>query len=276
MSNPNDTTAPRGPALPDGSARDEAAPRAVAALALSCLDLTNLSEVCDAAQIEALCARARTPHGDVAAICIWPRFVARARALLGPANPIRIATVVNFPGGSDPLETTLAETRAALAAGADEIDLVVPYRALLAGQPGAIDDTVAAVRAATTGAVLKTILETGILAAPDAVAEASRRAIAAGADFLKTSTGKVPVNATPEAAAVMLRAIRESGRPVGFKAAGGIGSVAVAAVYLDRAAAEMGPGWARPSTLRFGASGLLDDILAVLGGGTSAGTGSGY
>ena len=276
MSNANHTSAPRGPALPEGPARSGGQPRAVAALALSCLDLTNLSEACDAAQIEALCARARTPHGDVAAVCIWPRFVAQARALLGPANPVRIATVVNFPGGSDPLEATLAETRAARAEGADEIDLVVPYRALLAGDGGAIDAAVAAVRAAAPGAVLKTILETGVLASPDAIADASRRAIAAGADFLKTSTGKVPVNATPEAAAVMLRAIREGGRPVGFKAAGGIGSVAVAGVYLDLAAAEMGPCWASPATLRFGASGLLDDLLAVLGGGTSAGTEFGY
>ena len=275
MSDAKHTTPQRRTAPLEGPPRSGDA-RAVAALALSCLDLTNLSETCDAAQIEALCARARTPFGDVAAICIWPRFVARARALLGPANPVSIATVVNFPGGSDPLEATLAETRAALAEGADEIDLVVPYRALLAGEGGAIDATVAAVRAAAPRAVLKTILETGILASPGAIAEASRRAIAAGADLLKTSTGKAPVNATPEAAAVMLRTIRESGRPVGFKAAGGIGSVAVAGVYLDLAAAEMGPGWATPATLRFGASGLLDDLLAVLGGGTSAGTGSGY
>ena len=276
MSNANHTTAPRRRASPGSPPRDGGEARAVAALALSCLDLTNLSDTCDAAQIEALCARARTPFGDVAAVCIWPRFVARARALLGPANPVRIATVVNFPGGSDPLEATCAETRAALADGADEIDLVVPYRALLAGDAAAVDATLAAVRAAAPGAVLKTILETGILATPDAIAEASRRAIAAGADFLKTSTGKVAVNATPEAAAVMLRTIRESGRPIGFKAAGGIGSVAVAGGYLDLAAAEMGSGWARPATLRFGASGLLDDLLAVLGGGASAGTGSGY
>lgn len=276
MSNANHTTEPRGTTLPDGPARSGRDAGTVAALALSCLDLTNLSETCDAAQVEALCARARTPHGDVAAICIWPRFVAGARGLLGTGHPIRIATVVNFPGGSGTAEAAAAEARSAVAAGADEIDLVIPYRALLAGDGAAVDAVVAAVRAAVPGAVLKTILETGLLASPDLIAEASRRAIAAGADFLKTSTGKVAVNATPEAAAVMLRAIRESGRPVGFKAAGGIGSVAVAGRYLDLAADAMGPGWAGPAHFRFGASSLLDDLLAVLDGGTSKGTGSGY
>lgn len=243
-----------------------AADRAVAARALACLDLTDLSDGCAAADIDALCARAATPHGPVAAVCLWPRFVSRARRRLGAGHPVRIATVVNFPGGDGTVAAAVAEARAAMAAGADEIDLVIPYRALMAGEGDAVDAMVAAVRAACPAALLKTILETGVLGLGGPIAEASHRAIAAGADMLKTSTGKVAVNATPDAATVMLRAIREAGRPVGFKAAGGIGSTAVAGQYLALADAAMGPAWARPTTFRFGASSLLDDLLAVLDG----------
>ena len=249
--------------------------RETAALALSLLDLTDLAEGCDAAQVEGLCGRARTPFGAAAAVCVWPRFVAGARATLGEGHPVRIATVVNFPSGEAPAEAVAGETRAAIADGADEIDLVIPYRRLVAGEPEAVTATVAAVRAACPGAVLKAILETGELN-PGLIAQASDLAIAAGADFLKTSTGKVAVNATPDAAEVMLHAIRRSARPVGFKASGGIGTVAIAAGYLALAEAAMGPGWARPSTFRFGASGLLRDILAVLAGEASGTPAAGY
>ena len=250
--------------------------RAVAARALGCLDLTNLAEGCDAAQVDALCARAATPHGPVAAVCLWPRFVAQARRRLGPGDRIRIATVVNFPGGDGALPDVVAEARAAMAAGADEIDLVVPYRALMAGDGAAVDRMVAAVREACPSALMKAILETGVLQHDARVADAARRAIAAGADMLKTSTGKAPVSATLEAAAVLLGAIREAGRPVGFKAAGGIGSTAVAGRYLALADDVMGPGWAGPATFRFGASSLLDDLLAVLEGRASGRPAAGY
>ena len=250
--------------------------RAVAAHALACLDLTNLSEGCDAAQVDALCARADTPHGPVAAVCLWPRFVAQARRLLGPGERIRIATVVNFPGGDGAVPDVVAEARTAVAAGADEIDLVIPYRALMAGDGAAVDGMVAAVRDTCPSALLKTILETGVLHDEARIAEGARRAIAAGADMLKTSTGKVPVNATLEAAAILLGAARDAGRPVGFKAAGGIGTTALAGRYLALADGIMGPGWAGPATFRFGASSLLDDLLAVLDGRTSGGPAAGY
>ena len=250
--------------------------RETAALALSLLDLTNLRDDCDASDIAELCARARTPFGDAAAICIWPRFVAQARAILGDGHPVRIATVVNFPGGDGGVGAVAAETRAAVADGTDEIDVVIPYRAFLAGDEGAVTATVSAARAACPAAVLKVILETGALGEPGAIAAASDLAVAAGADVLKTSTGKVEVNATLEAAEVMLRAIRRSTRAVGFKAAGGIGSVGEAARYLRAAEAVMGPGWPTAATFRFGASGLLDDILAVLRGEASAGGSPGY
>ena len=262
--------------MSDGTGAD-APHAAVAARALACLDLTDLSDSCDDARIDALCARAETPHGPVAAVCIWPRFVARARRRLGPGHRVRIAAVVNFPGGTGTPAEAADEARAAVADGADEIDLVIPYRALMAGDGSAVDATVSAVRAACPTARLKTILETGVLGTERLVAEASRRAIAAGADMLKTSTGKVAVNATPEAAATMLAAIRGAGRPVGFKAAGGIGTTAAAGRYLALADAAMGPGWAGPERFRFGASSLLDDLLAVLDGRAApSGAAAGY
>jgi deoxyribose-phosphate aldolase len=135
---------------------------------------------------------------------------------------------------------------------------------------------VEAVRAACPQACLKVILETGELKDSALIRRASELAIAGGADFIKTSTGKVAVNATLEAADIMLQAIRDSRKRVGFKPAGGIGSVADADLYLRLAETIMGPNWIMPSTFRFGASSLLDDILGVLSGGTSARVSSGY
>ncbi|GAC1041226.1 deoxyribose-phosphate aldolase [Rhizobium sp. No.120] len=251
--------------------------RETAAVALSLLDLTNLKDDCTPAQIEALCARAQSPYGNTAAICIWPRFVAQARAILGTDHVVNIATVVNFPAGDMEVADVAAEAREAIADGADEIDLVIPYRTFLAGNEKAVTDMVTAVKAECKGPViLKTILETGELKDATLIRRASELAIEAGSDFIKTSTGKVAVNATLEAADIMLRAIRDSGRKVGFKPAGGIGSVSDAALYLSLAETIMAPDWAMPSTFRFGASSLLDDILNVLAGGESKTASSGY
>ena len=251
--------------------------REKAAVALSLLDLTNLKDDCTPAQIETLCARAQSPYGNTAAICIWPRFVAQARSILGTDHVVKIATVVNFPAGDMEVADVSAEAREAIADGADEIDLVIPYHAFLAGNEQAVTDMVAAVKAECKGPViLKTILETGELKDAALIRRASELAIDAGSDFIKTSTGKVAVNATLEAADIMLRAIRASGRKVGFKPAGGIGSVADAALYLSLAETIMAPDWAMPSTFRFGASSLLDDILNVLAGGESKTASSGY
>ncbi|MXN45008.1 deoxyribose-phosphate aldolase [Shinella kummerowiae] len=235
--------------------------------ALSLLDLTDLTDDCDAAAIEKLCAQAQTPFGTTAAICIWPRFVAQARGILGPGHAVKIATVVNFPSGDLAVANVLAETKQAIADGADEIDLVIPYRDFIAGHEGAVTDMVSAVKAVCTPPViLKTILETGELKDPALIREASDLAITAGADFIKTSTGKVSVNATLQAAEIMLNAIKASGKPVGFKPAGGVRTVTDAGEYLALAASILGEGWATPKTFRFGASGLLGDILSVLGG----------
>ncbi len=251
--------------------------RETAAFALSLLDLTNLKDDCTEAQIVTLCARAQTPFGHSAAICIWPRFVTKARGILGTNHAVRIATVVNFPAGDMEVADVAAETREAIADGADEIDLVIPYRKLIAGDEQAVTEMVEAIRAECPSPVLlKVILETGELKDVALIRRASELAIAAGADFIKTSTGKVAVNATLETADVMLRTIRDSGRKVGFKPAGGIGSVAEAALYLRLAETIMAPDWAMPSTFRFGASGLLDDILAVLSGGAPITLAAGY
>ena len=245
----------------------EASNRQIAALALSLLDLTDLTDDCTPEAIEKLCAAARTPHGHTAAICIWPRFVAQARAILGQNSAVKIATVVNFPSGDLPVETVVAETLEAIADGADEIDLVIPYRAFMAGDEQAVRTMISAVRQASPApVVLKTILETGELNDRGLIRNASHIAIQEGADFIKTSTGKVAVNATLEAADIMLTCIRESGRKVGFKPAGGVRTIGDARLYLNLAATIHSPDWPMPSTFRFGASSLLGDILSVLDG----------
>ncbi len=194
----------------------------IARRALGLLDLTNLDDNCDEKAIDDLAARAVTPHGQVAALCIYPRWVGRALDKR-PSPRIRIATVANFPSGSSAIDAAVRMTEGALAAGADEIDVVLPWRALLAGDLKTPSELVRRCKAAVTGErILKVILETGELQSDAAITTASRLALDEGADFLKTSTGKVRVNATLGAAQIMLEAIRECGRPAGFKAAGGI------------------------------------------------------
>lgn len=231
--------------------------------ALACLDLTNLNDDCTPADIAALCDRALTPHGPVAAVCIYPRFVAEAKQRLG-GTPVAVATVVNFPAGREDAEAVVAETEKAIANGADEIDLVLPYRRIGDAPKLAEDLVVAVCQAAGDDTVLKVILETGELQEERLIRRAADIAIRAGADFIKTSTGKVTVNATPEAARVMLSVIVDYEGDVGFKAAGGIRTVDDAALYLRLADEMLGPDWAKPDRFRFGASGLLDAVLAAI------------
>ncbi len=237
---------------------------AVALLGL--LDLTSLGEDDSPARIRALCAAARSRHGLPAAVCVYPEHVTAARESLA-GTPVKIATVVNFPdGGSDPARVA-RETRRAIAAGADEIDMVLPYRALQAGDAAAARACVDACRAACGPDIaLKLILETGALATPALIRQASELGLDAGVDFLKTSTGKVEVNATLEAAEVMLGAIAERGGGCGFKAAGGIRTAADARAYVALAERLLGPGWVTPVRFRIGASALFDALLAELDG----------
>lgn len=242
----------------------------VARQALRLLDFTNLDEDCDEQAIDDLARRAVTPHGMVAALCVYPKWVARALARR-PSPAIRVATVANFPAGSTDVAAALRTTEEALAAGADEVDVVLPWRALLAGDLETPAELVRRSKALfPPGRLLKVILETGELKTDTAIATASRIALDEGADFLKTSTGKVRVNATPGAAQIMLEAIRECGRPAGFKASGGIRVTGEAEAYLGLAAMIMGEEWISPATFRFGASSLLADLLAVLGDGRPA------
>ncbi|CAN5335603.1 deoxyribose-phosphate aldolase [soil metagenome] len=242
----------------------------IAALALHCLDLTSLRDDDTDARIIELADAANTSHGSPAALCVYPRFIATARKRLDELGlrRVAIAAVTNFPHGNADSEAAVRETQAAVAAGADEIDVVLPYRALQAGDSTAASTLVANCRAAcdagTKPVRLKVILETGVLLDAPLIRKACEIALDAGADFLKTSTGKVPVNATPEAATILLETIRAHGSHAGFKAAGGVATLADAAHYLTIAERIMGSGWPAPERFRFGASGLLTRLLAEL------------
>lgn len=231
--------------------------------ALASLDLTNLNNDCDEQAIIDLCFKAQTDHGNVAAVCIWPQFIPQARRLLDGTG-VRIATVVNFPSGMESIASVRAMAAKAVEDGADEVDLVIPWPELLEGRPEVISPTVASVKSAIGTARLKAILETGMLETDDNIRQAAERAIDGGADFIKTSTGKVPINARPRAVGVMLEVLKNSPENVGLKPSGGIKTTQDAANYLSMADEVMGAGWATPETFRFGASGVLSDILAVL------------
>ncbi len=231
-----------------------------ARIALSCLDLTSLGDADTEADIERLCRRAQGPFGPTAAVCVWPRFAAFARARLPAA--VRVAAVANFPDGSPDTARAVRDTQTIVDAGGDEVDVVLPWRDL-----DAAPALLAAVRRACEGRTLKVILETGELQEEALIRRACRIALDAGADFLKTSTGKARVSATPAAAKLLLEAIDPASK-VGFKPAGGIRTVSDAAVYIDLAAARFGR--VAPARFRIGASGLLDDIEAVLSGRTAS------
>jgi deoxyribose-phosphate aldolase len=232
--------------------------------ALSLIDLTNLNDDCTEEDVVELCSRAQGEFGNTAAVCVWPRFVNLCASILRGTS-IKVATVVNFPHGGTDVADVVATTIAALDAGADEIDLVLPYQSMIIGDEAQVLSMLQAVREVVHApAHLKVILETGELINPERIRRASELAIKSGADFIKTSTGKTKISATPEAVTTMLQVIRDSGRLVGLKPSGGIRTVADAQQYLDLADAIMGPQWATPQTFRFGASGLLDAVEAEL------------
>lgn len=239
-----------------------------ARLALACLDLTSLNDDDTEAQVDVLAARAADPIGPPAALCVWPRLAAHAVARA--PQGVKVAAVANFPDGSDDVARAVRDTAQIVQAGAHEVDVVIPWRALQAGDAAAVARLLQAVRRACEGLVLKAILETGELREPTLIESAARLAIAEGVDFLKTSTGKVPVNATPDAAQLLLDTIATDANArhrVGFKAAGGIRTVADAAPYLEMAERILGPQALGPARCRIGASGLWNDIASVLRGG---------
>jgi len=240
-------------------------------LAIRMMDLTTLEGKDTPGKIRALCAKAMRPQpGDptipsVAAICLYPSLVAEAKEAL-KGSTVKVASVATaFPSGQTFRDIKVSEVHAAVAAGADEVDMVIDRGAFLSGDYGTVFDEIVDVKAACGEAPLKVILETGELETYDNVRRASILAMAAGADFIKTSTGKVMPAATLPVTLVMLEAIRDfekaTGRQVGMKPAGGIRTAKEAVQYLVVLYETLGPRWMTPDFFRFGASSLLNDVL---------------
>src|SRR6187401_3771443 len=240
-------------------------------LAIRMMDLTTLEGADTPGKVRAMCAKAMVPDPTepsvphVAAVCVYPSLVSTARrALRGSA--VKVASVATaFPSGQAPLDVKLADVRAAVEAGADEIDMVIDRGAFLSGDYLTVFEEIVEVKEAAGDAHLKVILETGELETYDNVRRASVLAMAAGADFIKTSTGKVQPAATMPVTLVMLEAIRDferaTGRQVGMKPAGGIRTAKEAVQYLVILYETLGPRWMSPDWFRFGASSLLNDVL---------------
>ncbi|PSW18934.1 deoxyribose-phosphate aldolase [Photobacterium sanctipauli] len=251
--------------------------KAAALRALQLMDLTTLNEDDTDAKVIELCKNAKTAVGNTAAVCIYPRFIPVAKKQLREQGTpeVRIATVTNFPHGNDDIEIAVAETKAAVAYGADEVDVVFPYRALMAGNEEVGFELVKQCKEACGDILLKVIIETGELKTEALIKKASELSIKAGADFIKTSTGKVPVNATPEYAEIMLNVIKDMdvAKTVGFKPAGGVRTAEDAQQYLDMADRILGAEWADNMHYRFGASSLLANLLHTLGEGEKAAEG---
>ena len=247
--------------MPDPSNGADTARRA-----LRCLDLTDLTDTCTDHAIDGLFAKALTPHGPVAAVCIWPQFVARAQDAL-KGSPVSIATVVNFPAGGENVDRVMEDVSEALGDGANEIDLVLPYRAVQRGDLGAAAEMVAgSARGGRPGPLLKVILETGELADPALIETASRIAIEAEPISSRPRPARRRSPRRPKRQRSCSTPSRRARRPVGLKPSGGIRTVSDAALYLGLADRIMGPGWATPRTFRIGASSLYDALIAALEG----------
>ena len=242
-------------------------------LAVSMMDLTTLEGKDSVGKVSQLSRKARSPSSDpsipsCAAVCVYPNFVTTAkRALEG--SSVHVASVATaFPSGLSPLEIKLEDVRRAVSFGADEIDMVIDRGAMLSGEHGKVFDEIVATKEACGPAHLKVILETGELGTYDTVRKASQIAMLAGADFIKTSTGKIQPAATPPVTLVMLEAIRDfyyaTGKKIGMKPAGGIRTAKQALHYLVMVKETLGDEWLTPDLFRFGASTLLNDVLMQL------------
>jgi deoxyribose-phosphate aldolase len=240
-------------------------------LAIAMVDLTTLEGADTPGKVRAMCAKARRPDPldpgvpPVAAVCVYPDLVEIAKAEVAGSTVAVASVATAFPSGRASLAVKLADVEDAVRAGADEIDMVIDRGAFLAGRYGLVFEEIQAVRAACGPAHLKVILETGELATLDNVSRASWLAMLAGADFIKTSTGKVSPAATLPVALVMLAAVRDyelaAGRRVGVKVAGGIRTAKDAIRYLVLVNETAGPRWLTPAMFRIGASSLLNDLL---------------
>ena len=217
-----------------------------------------------------LCELAKTSFGSPAAVCVYPQFISVAKTKLNELglDSVNVAVVTNFPHGNDDVGAAVEETRLAIELGADEVDVVFPFRALMRGDEKVGHELVKQCKQVCGAKYLKVIIEVGELNDESLIKQASRIAIDAGADFIKTSTGKVAVNATPESARMMLEVIAEKSAQdrVGFKAAGGVKTAEEAKVYLDIAESLFGKSWITSEHFRFGASSLLGNLVATLNG----------
>jgi deoxyribose-phosphate aldolase len=243
-------------------------------LALSMIDLTTLEGADTEGKVRQLCIKAKHLHGalpdlpHVAAVCVYPMLVECAKKELAGTGVKIAAVATGFPSGQYPRGTKLADTKFAVEQGADEIDMVISRRHFLAGEYAYVFDEIGAIKDACGSAHLKVILETGELGTLDAVRKASDLAMHAGADFIKTSTGKVQPSATQPVTLVMLEAIRDfyysTGKKIGMKPAGGISTAKTSLQYLVMLRETLGEDWLTPDLYRFGASRLANDILMQL------------
>lgn len=230
------------------------------------LDLTSLNADDTNDSIATLCSKAQSRIGRVAAVCVFPKFIEQAATLL-TGSGVKIATVVNFPQGNMPQDDVLAEITHCVQLGANEIDVVFPYERYLAGEGNFARHFIEACKSiCDEKALLKVILETGALVDAPIIADASYDAISGGADFIKTSTGKIAQGASLEAAATMLLVIKHAqtqfDRRVGIKISGGVRTLEQAGDYLALAEQIMGDDWVSPATFRIGASKLVDELIA--------------
>jgi deoxyribose-phosphate aldolase len=238
------------------------------------MDLTTLEGKDTAGKVRQLCQKALHPLdsdpsiGPCAAICVYPNHVATAKQALA-GSTVKVASVATaFPSGQSPLDIKLDDVRRAVDFGADEIDMVIDRGAMLVGDYAKVYDEIAATKEACGAAHLKVILETGELGSYDMIRKASEIGIAAGGDFIKTSTGKIQPAATPPVTLLMLETIRDhyyaTGRRIGMKPAGGVRTSKQALHYLVLLKETLGDAWLTPDLFRFGASALLNDVLMQL------------
>jgi deoxyribose-phosphate aldolase len=243
-------------------------------LAISMMDLTTLEGKDTPGKVRQMCQKALRPLDSdgtlptCAAVCVYPNLVPTAKEALRGSN-VKVASVATaFPSGQSPLPVKLDDTRRAVELGADEIDMVIDRGAMLTGDYAKVFDEIAATKEACGPAHLKVILETGELGTYDLVRKASEIGIAAGGDFIKTSTGKIQPAATPAVTLVMLETIRDhfyaTGRKIGMKPAGGVRTAKQALHYLVIVKETLGDAWLDPDLFRFGASALLNDVLMQL------------
>jgi deoxyribose-phosphate aldolase len=244
------------------------AKRAAIDLAIRCIDLTTLEGRDTPERVRSLCGRAREPGAgapSVAAVCVYPNLVAVAKAALAGSGVLVASVAGAFPSGLSTLAVKRADAEAALAAGADEIDMVIDRGAFLAGDDALVAAEIRALKGVCGAVHLKVILEVGELGSYDAVRRASDLALAAGADTIKTSTGKIGVNATLPATLVMAEAIRDFARATGerrgLKVAGGVRTTKSAIAYLALVDEILGDPWLDPALFRIGASSLVDDLI---------------